>query len=111
MTMTMTTVEPPGKWGGAGQNAIPLLHTAKRLRRSLPAVKPSAAFQAGLEDELLQVAQRLARSRGASPRILVESPTSARSPATWVTLTLITLGLFSSLLLFLIGHRARRGSR
>jgi hypothetical protein len=54
-----------------GAALMPMLRTAKRVKRSLTPVRPSLAFQSSLEDELLGVARRLAMSRGNSPRTVV----------------------------------------
>jgi hypothetical protein len=63
---------------GAASNAdraafLPLLRTAKRVKRSLTPVQPSVAFQASLQGELVQVARRLALRRGNAPRAVVEN--------------------------------------
>lgn len=74
------TNRPPATGGAsdAHQAALmPLLRTAKRVKRSLTPVQPSLAFQASLEGELLGVARRLAMSRGNAPRTVVCRPKPA----------------------------------
>ncbi len=57
---------------------VPLLRTAKRLKRSLTPVAPSPAFRAGLESELLQVARRLARYQCGVPTVILEEEDAQR---------------------------------
>ena len=68
------TNRPSAAGAATGDNQaplMPLLRTAKRVKRSLTPVQPSLAFQTSLEGELLHVARRLAMSRGNAPRTVV----------------------------------------
>jgi hypothetical protein len=71
--MSLTNRPPAAGEASAAHRAtlMPMLRTAKRVKRSLPPVRPSLAFQASLENELLGVARRLAMSRGNVPRTVV----------------------------------------
>lgn len=85
---------------------MPLLRTAKRLKRSLTPVDPSPTFRAGLEDELLQVARRLARYQYGVPHLIIEEEEPNRPP--WIGVGLLLgLGvvLTTALLLSRKSHR------
>jgi hypothetical protein len=56
---------------------MPMLRTARRVKRSLVPVQPSLAFQASLEGELMGMARRLAMSRGNGSRTVVRVAKSA----------------------------------
>jgi hypothetical protein len=71
MTLSNRPAAATGATGASQAALIPLLRTAKRVKRSLTPVQPSLAFRASLEGELLQVARRLAMSRGHAPRTVV----------------------------------------
>jgi hypothetical protein len=88
-----------------------LLSTARRVKRSLPPVRPSRSFQAGLEDELLTVARRLAVAPGARRSIVVDHWSPARpAPAASIAGVLLGLAGIAALLLLVLRQagRARR---
>ncbi len=91
-------------------NVAPLLRTARLVKRSLPPVRPSRAFQAGLEDELLTVARRLAVAPGARSTIVVDLWSPGRSSlAAPIAGVLLGLAAVASLLLLLTRRRRGRG--
>jgi hypothetical protein len=98
---------------GAGTTALlPLLRTAKRVKRTLTPVQPSQAFQASLGGELLRVARRLAMSRGNAPRALIDDVGFAGIRREQAAVILGGLAVASTLLaLLLLMSRAGRARR
>ncbi len=88
---------------------MPLLRTAKRVKRSLTPVQPSPAFRASLEGELLGVARRMAVSRGNALRAVVSVARPATLRNRQVPAVLSGFAVASMLVaLALILFRARR---
>ena len=84
----------------ADQDLAPLLATARRLKRTLPPVQPSPAFEEELRAELLTTAR--AQRRAPGPHLVVEPdtwplPASLNGPSPIllfsVGLALLALGL------------------
>ena len=92
--------------GSADASLVPLLRTAKHLKRSLLPVDPSPAFRAGLEDELIQVARRLARARLVAPTLIVEADGPNAKGWAWVGLG-VGIGAALTAVLLLSRRRAR----
>jgi hypothetical protein len=85
----------------ADEDLAPLLATARRLKRTLPPVQPSPAFEEELRADLLTTA-RAQRRATPGPRVVVEPdtwplpiPLDGTSPALLlsVSLALLALGL------------------
>ncbi len=114
----MSLTNRPAAAGGATdahQAALmPLLRTAKRVKRSLTPVQPSLAFQTSLEGELLHVARRLAMSRGNAPRTVVcnAKPAGIRTEqvaAILGGLTAVSILVALLLLIWRAGREKQRG--
>jgi hypothetical protein len=113
--MTLTT-RPSAAGAATGRNQaplIPLLRTAKRVKRSLTPVRPSLAFQSSLEGELLLVARRLAMGRGNAPRAVVGNTglVGVRTEQVAAILGGLTAASILIALLLVIRRAGRRGQR
>ena len=92
---------------GAPSDLRPLLGTARRVKRALPPVSPSQSFRTGLDDELQQVARRLAVRRGTAPVILLDSGAPGLD-RTSLVLAAAACGLIGGLLGLAFSRRLRR---
>ena len=89
-------VSPPH---AVDEDLVPLLATARRLKRTLPPVQPSPDFEEELRAELLTTA-RAQRHAAPGPRLVVEPdtwplppPLDGTSPALLLSVGLVLLAL------------------